>query len=600
MNRHAFRFFRLVVIIIATWSGVASADAPRVCLYNPMTQPNLAPDNPAYEVIGNVAAGDATQKGRLVPGAASTCDAPKAAPAARDASVDVNYDAYTFENRSSAPSCISVTVYRDGPAGTAGTPLQVATYLGSFDAADIRSNYLADAGADDAAVYNFSFSVPGRTSFVVVLSATAKAAASVGYRLAVTNCSPLWLDTVTPRSAPATGGSTITIDGVGFTGAGPLDVIFESAARNVDAYATNVVVVDDTKLTATVPSAPAGIYKVIARSKDPPYYVTPQSLRFDLTCPASPDPSAPCEPTGYASGGGSVDAPLACTNAFDPYDDAYEVASGFRYDPIHGELLTGALTQKGLFVSRESYPSGARPPVTTCEVQQPPSPVVDATTDFPYNAYVFKNQATAAACISTLVISTPNPGGANGEPLYVAAYLGSFDPDDIQANYLASYNGVTSRLNFKVPAESDFVVVLSSRPATPPYREPTLPPMDRGYLLYVGGCDGSGPNVLDLTPRPSSAGDAGASASSGGDGAASISVTATEGDASSPSSATSGAPPKASADDATVADAETGASCNTSPHDAKFGLATIVLVAAAAVASMVRRSKTAASTSEED
>ncbi|AKV00221.1 hypothetical protein AKJ09_06884 [Labilithrix luteola] len=485
----------MLALVVVTWSGVAYPDGPRICLYNPLTEPNLVPDNPAYEVVGNIAAGDSTQKGRFVPGSASTCEAPKGVPGTRNTSVDVNYDAYAFENRYNVASCVSVTVYRDGAAGST---LQVAAYLDSFDATDIRSNYLADAGADDAAVYNFSFHVPARTNFVVALSGAATQTTSVGYRLAATNCGGLLSTGVAPRTAPTTGGSTITVEGMGFTGAGPLDVVFEPASANVAdvAYrATNVVVVDDRTLTATLPSAPAGLYNLVVTSEMPPFFSSPLTLEFEFTCPALPatraDTSLQCKASGPSNGGGSSAAPLACTNAFEP-EDPEAFAVGTTRDPIVGELLTGAPNQKGLFASHVNPPN--TPPdqaytFPTCEAPRPPSAVVDSTSDFPYDAYVFRNRSTTASCISTRVVTTPFPGGGNGSSLYAAAYLGSFDPNDIQANYLADTNGgVVDVMHFKVPAQTDFVVVLSAQPSKSPLEEPTLPPMDRRYLLYVGGC----------------------------------------------------------------------------------------------------------------
>jgi hypothetical protein len=482
---------RMLALVIAAWSRVGYADGPRICLYNPLSQPNLAPDNPAYEVAGTIATGDSTHKGRFVAGSASTCDAPNGVPGTRDTAIDVDYDAYTFANRYEVASCVSVTVYRDGGAG--GT-MQVAAYLASFDPADIRSNYLADAGTDDAAVYNFSFDVPAHASFVVVLTGAAAEAPPVGYRLAVTNCGGLLSTRAEPRSAPTTDAdSTITIEGAGFTGAGPLDVVFDPATANVEdvAYrATSVTVVDDRKLTATLPSAPAGIYNLVVASTIPPYYSSPLVLEFEFTCPMPRAPNVPCEARGPARGGGSAAAPLACTNAFEP-ENLEEFAVNTGRDPIVGELQTGAPNQKGLFALHTNPPNtppdqAYTPP--TCEALRPPTSVDDSASDFPYDAYVFENRSTSASCISTRVVTTPFPGGGNGSALYTAAYLGTFDPNDIQANYLADTNGgVVGVMHYNVPALTTFVVVLSARPSSR-VDDPTRPPVDRGYLLYVGGC----------------------------------------------------------------------------------------------------------------
>lgn len=590
MNGSAIRFFTMLTLIIATWSAVASAGAPRLCSYNSQpppnhgTLPNLAPDNPEFEITGTIGAGDATQKGRLATGVASMCDQPRPLPVARDTSVEFNYDAYTFENRYQDASCVTATVYRDGPAGST---LQVAAYLGSFDAARPWSNYLGDAGSDDAAVYNFSFAVPAHTNFDVVLTGAAKGAAPVGYRLVVADCGGLAAVSLEPRSAPTTGGSTMTITGLGFTGAGPFDVVFEPVFANIaDAvfHATDVVVVDDQTLTVTLPSAPPGFYHVNIRSEAPPTLATEAYVGFTFTCPVPADPSVPCKAFEPSQGGGSAEAPLACTSPLEPEDRG--IYSG---KPILGKLLVGAPTQKGLFEFHES--SATTPPEKvhrrpTCEAPQPPSLVVDSTTDFPYDAYVFTNRSTTASCFSARVITTPWPYGGNGSSIYLAAYLGSFDPNDIQANVVADNNTVhVNVMHFKVPAQTNFVLVLSARPGTPPLKEPTLPPMDRGYYLYVGGCDPTAPapaedEAASLTsPATVSSGDRGERNS------ASLPEAVTEGDEAAPTSA----PAKTSSGDGTGAHGDSAAGCNVSPRDARFDVAGLLLTAAAVAALRRRR-----------
>lgn len=195
--------------------------------------------------------------------------------------------------------------------------------------------------------------------------------------------------------------------------------------------------------------------------------------------------------------------------------------------------------------------------------------MVDSTEDFPYKAYVFTNRSTTASCFSARVITTPWPYGGNGASIYLAAYLGSFDPNDIQANVLADNNAVyVNVMHFKVPAQSDFVLVLSARPGAPPLKEPTLPPMDRGYNLYVGGCDPPAPGSVEddasspiSPPANASAGEPG---ESGEGNSASLPEALTEGDEASPTST----PAKAASGDGTDALGDSSASCSASPHDA--------------------------------
>lgn len=94
---------------------------------------------------------------------ASTCAVPKATPTLVD-SVARRYDSYTFTNTTAATACVTVSV-----TSGCSTNLYYATYLGSFNPANILTNYLADAGASFAGTATFSFNVPVGQSFVLVL-----------------------------------------------------------------------------------------------------------------------------------------------------------------------------------------------------------------------------------------------------------------------------------------------------------------------------------------------------------------------------------------------------------------------------------------------
>ncbi|MDB4883943.1 MAG: hypothetical protein JWL95_2709 [Gemmatimonadetes bacterium] len=187
--------------------------------------------------------------------------------------------------------------------------------------------------------------------------------------------------------------------------------------------------------------------------------------------------------------------PLSCTNDFaDPH--AAMLSPSSYQDPIEGVVTADDPKQMGTFEDHTNPPY--TPPEDayespTCEKPRPMSNVVDASTPFPYDAYVFKNWSATTQCVSARLIITPYPGGGNGW-LLTAAYLGSFDPANIQANYLADANsGIVDHYTFQVPAMAELVVVVTGRPATgEPLRNPERPAMYRPYQLYVGGCGASG------------------------------------------------------------------------------------------------------------
>jgi hypothetical protein len=109
-----------------------------------------------------------TQTGRVSrDGVASTCAAPKAYPGTLGGAT-LGYEAYAFTTCAASPvSCAQVSLA--GPAGVSA-PLFATTYGGSFDPANVATNYLADLGEShvDGAFAPYSVSLPaGSQTFVV-------------------------------------------------------------------------------------------------------------------------------------------------------------------------------------------------------------------------------------------------------------------------------------------------------------------------------------------------------------------------------------------------------------------------------------------------
>lgn len=144
-----------------------------------------------------------TQTGRLFRNAqAADCNTPKPVPSVEDSGTSFQYDAYTFLNPSLASACVTV----NATAGAANQ-LLMAAYLDRFNPNNVQENYLGDAGNSNQS-RSFSFTVPGRRSFVVVVSRvnTAGNPTSLDYFFSLTGlsgCTGCPAITITPDSVPA-------------------------------------------------------------------------------------------------------------------------------------------------------------------------------------------------------------------------------------------------------------------------------------------------------------------------------------------------------------------------------------------------------------
>ncbi len=129
------------------------------------------------------------QTGRLVRtafGSNSSCGINKANPNvnAADATVPHRYDAYTFQNNSALPVCITVTLTTaNADAGL----LQSVAYAPTFNPAVVNDNYLGDIAGNQGNVgtRSYSFTVSAGSSFVVVVNEITGGGGPVPYTLTV-------------------------------------------------------------------------------------------------------------------------------------------------------------------------------------------------------------------------------------------------------------------------------------------------------------------------------------------------------------------------------------------------------------------------------
>lgn len=104
------------------------------------------------------------QTGRISrSGVASSCDFNKTNPGLTATTGLRQFDSYTFQNTSSAPLCVTITLSSNN-----GTSIYSATYLGSFTPSNPSANFLGDAGSSSNFA-QYAVLVPAGATYVVVV-----------------------------------------------------------------------------------------------------------------------------------------------------------------------------------------------------------------------------------------------------------------------------------------------------------------------------------------------------------------------------------------------------------------------------------------------
>ena len=153
---------------------------------------------------GAIANTDPTQTGRLGLGdPKSSCAVAKAVSGFSD-TLTRHYDSYTYTNSTGAAQCVTVAVTQN----CGNNAVQSIAYLGTFDPANIQTNYLADGGASGHS-FSYSFTLPaGQTAVVVVLEVSPNLGCTT-YNVSINPC-PVGATTPTPTPPNATATSTNT------------------------------------------------------------------------------------------------------------------------------------------------------------------------------------------------------------------------------------------------------------------------------------------------------------------------------------------------------------------------------------------------------
>jgi hypothetical protein len=130
-------------------------------------------------VTGSLAAGDATQDGRMGrDGNPSGCAVPKGCPGPIAGSPGTTrlFDQYTFSNNGGAPACMTVALTPNCSEPAATNQIFSEAYLDAYIATPASqecTNYLGDIGGSPAngTTGSYSFNVPNGHNFVVVVNA---------------------------------------------------------------------------------------------------------------------------------------------------------------------------------------------------------------------------------------------------------------------------------------------------------------------------------------------------------------------------------------------------------------------------------------------
>lgn len=186
------------------------------------------------------------------------------------------YDAYTFTNCSTNPSCVTVTL---STPCVGNTGLSAAAYLGGYDPNNLCMSYLADAGfTPGAAPANFSFTVPAGATFTVVVNeVNSDAGIGCGYTINLDGlcCQSAGCPTVSQLS-PTSGipGGNVMVAGTNLGG-----VTGVKFANNIPA---SFSVVNNSTLNVVIPSGVANGPLTLSRPNCPdvktPAFTFPASL----------------------------------------------------------------------------------------------------------------------------------------------------------------------------------------------------------------------------------------------------------------------------------------------------------------------------------
>jgi hypothetical protein len=157
-------------------------------------------------INGSIDLNDPTQTEHLKrSGIAQTCPATTSCRVASDG-LQHHYDSYMFTNTSGSSQCVTIDT---NSTCTGARFIFTAAYLGSFDPANICTNWIGDAGFSPNPDISFQVDVPAGQTLVVVVSNVSATGTCPAYTLTITGLCGGGTPTPTP-TATATATPTAT------------------------------------------------------------------------------------------------------------------------------------------------------------------------------------------------------------------------------------------------------------------------------------------------------------------------------------------------------------------------------------------------------
>jgi hypothetical protein len=151
-------------------------------------------------INGSIDDTDPTQTDHLVrSGTAQTCPATTTCAIAGDGLLH-NYDSYSFTNTTGSSQCVTIET---NTTCIAVRSIFTAAYLGSFDPANICSNWIGDSGFSPDPDQAFAVEVPAGQTLVIVVSNVTAAGSCPAYTLTVTGLCGGFTPSPTPTGTPS-------------------------------------------------------------------------------------------------------------------------------------------------------------------------------------------------------------------------------------------------------------------------------------------------------------------------------------------------------------------------------------------------------------
>ena len=351
------------------------------------------------------------QTGKLLPGAASSCNSPKAAPAVDPGSFrNVGFD---YESHINEPTCLTIE-YSTANAACQNDGLFSAAYIGGFNPTAIQTNYAGDVGAAPNNGTPVSYSVllpPGQRLSIDFHMATA-AAGCAGFNFKVFSDRP-WIYFQTPIRGHPFVGQTLR----------SREEVWEDSSNSTFTRQWRRCARDGSSCV-DIPGATAQTYVPVPADVG-------HALRVHVS---------------------ATDGGLTSTSDSDP------VVVGVQLDAADAQSLNAPdPTQKGRLASTT--------PASGCDAPKATPQLFDNPNTRLYDVFRHTNESDGTIC--ALVSALPAPTCPN--KLLSAAYLPDFDPaTSVAKNYLADsgftalFGPETARYSFRVPAGAGYDVVLST------------------------------------------------------------------------------------------------------------------------------------------